>query len=133
MSLRSVQFRNNARLQSALITDSSHVTQGSQGEHVRLIQQVLVRLGERLITGREYAEALYGPTTAAAVLRFKTQRRIINSSYQDASGTGGACGAEDGGLGRGGAGTIGDRLLQPLQRLPLDKPQTPHVPVAVSD
>lgn len=82
MTLRSAQFRNNARLQSALIIDSSHVIQGSKGEHVRLIQQVLVRLGERSIKGREYADALYGPTTAAAVLRFKTQRRIINFSYQ---------------------------------------------------
>lgn len=82
MTLRSAQFRNNSRLQSALIDDSSHITQGSKGEHVRLIQQVLVRLGERLIAGREYADAIYGPTTAAAVLRFKTQRRIINFSYQ---------------------------------------------------
>lgn len=82
MTLRSGQFRNNPRLQSALVNDSSHITQGSKGEHVRLIQQVLVRLGERSIAGREYADALYGPTTAAAVLRFKTQRQIINVSYQ---------------------------------------------------
>jgi len=82
MALISAQFRNNARLQSALLNDSSHVTLGSTGEHVRLIQQVLVRLGERGIAGREYANALYGPTTAAAVLRFKTQRQIINVSYQ---------------------------------------------------
>ena len=62
--------------------DSAHVTPGTVGEHVQLIQRALVYLGERSISGDEYRKGVYGPTTTAAVLRFKQQRRIINFSYQ---------------------------------------------------
>ena len=82
MALHSQLFRYNNRLQAALTHDPSHVTFKSQGEHVRLIQIALVRLGYISVSGQEYIKAFYGPTTADAVLRFKTIRRIINSSYQ---------------------------------------------------
>jgi peptidoglycan hydrolase-like protein with peptidoglycan-binding domain len=85
MACVSQLFRGNVRLQAALLQDSSHITLNSQGEHVRLIQIALVRLGEKSILGKEHTAALYGPTTAAAVRRFKTARRIINFSYQTAA------------------------------------------------
>jgi peptidoglycan hydrolase-like protein with peptidoglycan-binding domain len=84
MALASELFRANKRLQAALVQDSSHVTLNSQGEHVRLIQIALVRLGEEL-SGGEYAAALYGPATADAVRSYKTKRDIINYSYQTAT------------------------------------------------
>ena len=82
MPLNSRLFQNNAALEACLINDSAHVTQDSHGEHVRLIQRALVYLGEKAISGAEYRHGYYGPTTAAAVLRFKQLRRIINFSYQ---------------------------------------------------
>ncbi|MET0387030.1 MAG: peptidoglycan-binding domain-containing protein [Polyangiales bacterium] len=82
MTLQSRLFRGNAALEACLVNDSAHVTPGSTGEHVRLIQRALVYLGERSITGTEYRSGVYGPTTTAAVLRYKQQRRIINTTYQ---------------------------------------------------
>ena len=80
--LTSQLFRGNQALQAALVNDASHITIGSRGEHVRLIQRALTHLGDRSISGAEYAKATYGPTTAGAVLRFKTDRKIINTAYQ---------------------------------------------------
>ena len=82
MALISRLFRGNAQLEACLIHDSAHVIPGSSGEHVRLIQRALVYLGEKSITGNEYRRGIYGPSTAAAVLRYKQDRRIINFSYQ---------------------------------------------------
>jgi hypothetical protein len=82
MPLRSRLFRGVAQLEACLSKDSAHVTPGTVGEHVQLIQRALVYLGDRSIAGNEYRKGEYGPTTTAAVLSFKQQRRIINFSYQ---------------------------------------------------
>lgn len=82
MALQSRLFRGNAALEACLVNDNAHVTPGSAGEHVRLIQRALVYLGDRTIIGVEYRSGTYGPTTTAAVLRYKQQRRIINFNYQ---------------------------------------------------
>jgi hypothetical protein len=84
MPLSSKLFRDNKQLEAAAVQDQSHITLGSRGEHVRLIQRALGYLGIPGVSGREYAEATYGPTTANAVLRYKTMRGIINRSYQSA-------------------------------------------------
>ena len=55
---------------------------GAAGEHVQLIQRALVYLGATSITGSEYRTGTYGATTAAAVLRFKQQRQIMDLTYQ---------------------------------------------------
>ena len=49
--LRSQHFRDNKRLQSCLVSDPAHVTQGQSGEHVELIQFALMRLqlGQRAL------------------------------------------------------------------------------------
>jgi hypothetical protein len=82
MPLSSRLFHGNASLEACLVADSAHVTPGAVGEHVQLIQRALVYLGDKGISGAEYRNGSYGPTTAAAVLAFKQKRRIINFSYQ---------------------------------------------------
>jgi hypothetical protein len=82
MPLRSILFRGNTALEACLLQDSAHVTPGTVGEHVQLIQRALVYLGEKGIAGAEYRYGTYGKTTAAAVLSFKQRRLIINFSYQ---------------------------------------------------
>ncbi len=82
MPLTSNIFKNNTRLQSCLVVDASHVTPGSSGDHVGLIQIALNELDGLIIDSAEVAAKRYGPSTAAAVLAFKKKRKIINLAYQ---------------------------------------------------
>ena len=82
MLLKSRLFCSNSALEDCLVRDSAHVTPGTVGTHVQLIQRALVYLGYRTIAGSEYRSGTYGPTTAASVLAFKRARQIINYSYQ---------------------------------------------------
>src|SRR5262245_4255048 len=82
MALTSRFFRENKRLQSCLIDHSAHVTRGSVGEHVGLIQEALEMIDGLVIDAGERAERRYGDSTAAAVLAYKRKRTIINKSYQ---------------------------------------------------
>jgi len=82
VALASNLFRNNQRLQSCLISDPAHVTPGSTGPHVELIQLALMDIDDAAIDAGELAAKRYGPSTAAAVLAFKKKRKIINRSYQ---------------------------------------------------
>jgi peptidoglycan hydrolase-like protein with peptidoglycan-binding domain len=82
MPLFSELFSGCHELEECLVKDSAHLVKGTKGYHVRLVQTALVRLGFGGIDGTEYLQGLYGPTTADAVLRFKTSRQIINFSYQ---------------------------------------------------
>jgi peptidoglycan hydrolase-like protein with peptidoglycan-binding domain len=82
MGLRSRLFFGDARLEACLVADAAHLTPGAVGTHVQLVQRALCYLGEKGITGQEYRSGTYGPTTAAAVLRYKQKRGIINRAYQ---------------------------------------------------
>ena len=82
MALRSRLFRGNKALEACLVQDNAHVPPDTTGEHVQLIQRALVYLGEKAIAGIEYRTGTYGRTTAAALLRFKQLRGIINYNYQ---------------------------------------------------
>lgn len=82
MALRSIAFRNDPRLQQCAVSHPAHVTPGSRGPHVRLIQAALEELDGATIALSEIETAFYGPSTASAVLTYKTDRKIINSSYQ---------------------------------------------------
>jgi hypothetical protein len=82
MGLASRFFRGNARLESCLVSDPSHVSPGSSGEHVGQIQQALILLDGAVIAAGELSTLHYGSSTAAAVLKYKAQREIINRSYQ---------------------------------------------------
>lgn len=82
MPLSSYLFRGVPALEACLVDDAAHVTPGARGDHVRLIQRALVWNGDRSIPTQEYLSGTYGPGTAAAVLKYKRERRIINFSYQ---------------------------------------------------
>ena len=80
--LRSELFRGNARLQGCAVSHSQHVVQGDRGDFVSKIQEALVMLDGAVITGDEVPTQTYGPSTADAVLEYKSARDIINRSYQ---------------------------------------------------
>lgn len=82
MSLGSRLFAGIPELEACLVNDQAHLTIGTSGNHVRLVQEALVRLGFNQISGQEYVDGTYGTSTAAAVLRYKTSRQIINRAYQ---------------------------------------------------
>lgn len=82
MPLRSRLFKDDPALQACLVKDSAHVTLGTRGAHVPKIQRALAMIDGALIATNEVQLALYGKTTAAAVLAYKRQRKIINRSYQ---------------------------------------------------
>ena len=82
MPLTSNWFRTNDRLQRCLVSDPSHVTEGDRGDHVKLIQGALATIDTADVAIDELARGTYGKTTAHAVLRFKTARKIINFGYQ---------------------------------------------------
>jgi peptidoglycan hydrolase-like protein with peptidoglycan-binding domain len=82
MALTSRKFSGDQKLEACLVNDSAHVTQGATGEHVMKLQTALMMLDDAKIDQHEAASKYYGPSTAAAVLAYKTKRRIINSSYE---------------------------------------------------
>ena len=82
MGLVSRLFRYNNKLQACLADNAAHVTLGAQGEHVGKIQFALFSLDTLKIERAELVTQTYGPSTAAAVLSYKTKRQIINPSYQ---------------------------------------------------
>ena len=84
MVLLSRLFRGVPELEACQAQNAAHITPGATGHHIRLIQTALCRLGFTNIVGVDYVRGYYGPSTAAAVLRYKSSRKIINSSYQTA-------------------------------------------------
>jgi hypothetical protein len=75
-------FKGDAALEACLVRDSAHVTQGAVGPHVAKIQLALVTVDDADIDADELGVATYGPSTAQAVLDYKTERQIINFTYQ---------------------------------------------------
>ncbi|QDU29073.1 hypothetical protein ETAA8_41800 [Anatilimnocola aggregata] len=82
MPLQSRLFKNDPRLAKCLVDDSAHVLLGATGRFVGNIQAALEILDHAEIEMTELQAMKYGPSTAAAVLRYKQQRKIINYSYQ---------------------------------------------------
>jgi hypothetical protein len=80
--LRSFLFKNDPRLEACLRENAAHVLLGADGEHVAKIQAAIYIAAGPKIAPREVASAIYGPSTAKAVLKYKTDRQIINHSYQ---------------------------------------------------
>jgi hypothetical protein len=75
-------FAGDARLNGCLVDNAKHVTLGAQGPHVSKIQSAVLTLDDVDIAGAELAGRRYGPSTAKAVLAYKTRRKIINRAYQ---------------------------------------------------
>jgi peptidoglycan hydrolase-like protein with peptidoglycan-binding domain len=67
--LQAPRFSGNERLEAAF-DDERLISKGSQGTHVRLIQQSLIDQGYPLPFGG--ADGIFGPETEAAVKRFQT-------------------------------------------------------------
>jgi peptidoglycan hydrolase-like protein with peptidoglycan-binding domain len=81
MALQSNLFKGDPQLEAAATSNPGHITSGARGLHVAKIQRAL-----NLIQGLSLAEdGVYGAGTAAAVLEYKQQRNIVNTSYQSAA------------------------------------------------
>src|SRR5688572_31837858 len=76
-------FKGDAKLAACQINDAAHLTGGARGEHVAKVQFALFALDSSAIDTNEVRLQTYGPTTAKAVLAYKTKRRIINTGYQN--------------------------------------------------
>lgn len=84
-TLKSAAFKGDRLLEAALNNDASHIVPGAQGDHVLKLQgalEFLLSSPPAGITDDEISARRYGPTTSAAVLRFKTEHKIINFAYQ---------------------------------------------------
>jgi hypothetical protein len=75
MALQSKLFRDDPKLDAALVSDPAHILQGAKGPHVVKIQQALVQLDGASIS----TDGAFGPGTAAAVGAFKKKRNILNT------------------------------------------------------
>lgn len=82
MPLRSNLFRSDSAFQNCLVLDSAHVMTGASGPHVARIQQALNIVNRARIADQEIIDSSFGSSTADEVLRYKTDRAIINRSYQ---------------------------------------------------
>jgi hypothetical protein len=82
MPLVSRLFGGDPKLEAAAVSNPAHILRSASGGHVLKIQSALMILDDADIDDREQRLALYGPSTAAAVLAYKQKRQIINYSYQ---------------------------------------------------
>ena len=73
----------NAQLDQCEVLDSAHLTRGLRGDAVSRVQSALVALDKAAIDSSELRDKLYGPSTARAVLAYKTKRNIVNPAYQN--------------------------------------------------
>jgi peptidoglycan hydrolase-like protein with peptidoglycan-binding domain len=78
MSLQSLLFRGDPKLEAAAVSGPAHIAPGASGSHVRKIQFAVSKLDGVAIA----EDGVYGPRTAAAVLAYKQKRDIVNRSYQ---------------------------------------------------
>jgi hypothetical protein len=82
MPLQSNLFRGDPALEACLTQDTAHVVQGAVGIHVGKLQLALAAVDDADIDAVELEGRKYGPSTASAVLAYKTKRNVINFSYQ---------------------------------------------------
>jgi hypothetical protein len=80
--LRSRFLKDEPEFRAALVSDPAHVKKGDSGDHVSFVHQTLRILDGATIDPDELQSRTYGPSTAAAVLAYKQQRKIINKAYQ---------------------------------------------------
>lgn len=78
MSLQSILFRGDEKLEAAATSDPAHIVSGQRGEHVLKIQVALNLLNNAKLA----LDGIYGAKTANAVLEFKRKRDIVNRKYQ---------------------------------------------------
>lgn len=83
MPLQSKHFQDQPKLEAALTSDHDHIIPGATGDHVSKIQSALFILNNAKIESTELENSIYGPSTSQAVFNYKTDRKIINLSYQN--------------------------------------------------
>ena len=83
MTLNSKLFRGDTALEACQVRDSAHIVEGARGPHVTKIQSAMVTLEGAAIESAEIDMAIYGRSTAAAVLEYKRARKIVNPAYQN--------------------------------------------------
>lgn len=82
MALLSDLLNGAPRLEACLTDDSAHLMEGTVGSDVAKVQLALLVVDGLCVQPDEERAQRYGPSTAAAVLAFKTKRQIINYRYQ---------------------------------------------------
>lgn len=82
MGFQSLLFKGDSKLDACAVSDPAHLTIGATGDHVRKVQQALLKLDGAVISAAELSAKRYGPSTAVAVLAYKTKRNIVNRRQQ---------------------------------------------------
>jgi peptidoglycan hydrolase-like protein with peptidoglycan-binding domain len=85
MPLRSKLFVDDQALEAAFVSNPAHITRGAQGDYAAKIQQCVLIHETAIDLGNEVQTRTYGPQTAAAVQKYKANRKIINPAYQQAA------------------------------------------------
>lgn len=78
MPLESKLLGGDLKLEACAVKDTAHIVQGAHGDHVRKIQSALNLVDRAALQ----VDGIYGAGTAAAVLRYKQARDIVNRKYQ---------------------------------------------------
>lgn len=118
MPLKSKLFAGDRRLQDCLVNDSAHVTLGTKGDFVSKIHTALLIIEGVSVNAGELKSQTYGPSTAAAVQRYKEKRKIINASYQHSA---------DNIVGKMTIAKLDEEVLRAEAR-PIDPNVKPHIP-----
>ena len=79
MPLNSRLFGGDPALEACLTRDEAHLKPGSTGDPVSKIDTALFVIDGVSVAPAELRTKQYGPTTAAAVLVYKTRRNIVNT------------------------------------------------------
>ncbi len=84
MPLQSELFKDDPKIVAAATAPHAHIREGQRGPHVGKIQMALLAVSNAKIADVEIDTQFYGPSTAAAVLKYKTEHNppIINRAYQ---------------------------------------------------
>jgi len=87
MPLQSEYLKGDTKLEAAAVSHAAHIMPKTRGDHVGKLQRVLITLDGAAIAEGELSSAMYGETTAAAVLAYKDSKdgrrpKIINKAYQ---------------------------------------------------
>jgi peptidoglycan hydrolase-like protein with peptidoglycan-binding domain len=78
MALQFQLFKGDPKLEAAAASHPAHIAPGARGPHVVKIQQAL----NVILSLSLGPDKVYGQGTAAAVLQYKRQRNIVNTTYQ---------------------------------------------------
>lgn len=82
MALQSKTFKDDPKLEACLVSDPAHIFQGASGDHVKKIQDALIKTDGASIEQSELDRKFYGPSTAQAVLNFKKNKKREIRNYK---------------------------------------------------